>query len=164
MRKLILISIGVGVVVVSFFIGCWWGSGSAKGKLMQDEMMRYGKFADLDRSVLQSFPTHSNFITSGAYFMDVWFPGTHLAPREVILHCENGQISVPAPNPFRRGGSSQTLLVTGNVVFWTEEGAGYEADPKYVGLIDGEEIVDEIKAVNMITAVEQFYFGKKALG
>src|SRR5436305_13049503 len=98
MRKLILASFGVGVVVVSFFVGHWWGSRSAARKLMEDEMLRYGKFADLDRSVLQSFPARSNVITSGAYLMEVWFPGTHLAPHELILHCENGQISVPAPN------------------------------------------------------------------
>ncbi len=140
MRKLILASIGVGAVVVSFFIGRWWGSTSAEVELMEDEMRRYDKFADLDRSVLPSFQTRSNVITSGAYLMDVWFPGSHLAPREIILHCENGQITVPAPHTFNRSGGSQTLVVTGIVVSWTQEGAGYEADPKYVGLIDGSEM------------------------
>ena len=140
MRKLILTSFGVGVAVVSFFSGRWWGSGSAAGKLMQEEVNRNGKFADLDRRVLQSFPARTNVITSGAYLMEVWFPGTHLAPHEVNLHCENGQISVPAPNTFSRSGGSQTLSVTGNVVSWTQEGAGYEANPEYVGLVDGGEM------------------------
>ncbi len=134
MPKLILTSFGVGAVALSFFVGRWWGSGIASRKLMQEEMMRYGKFADFDRSVLQSFPARTNVITSGAYLMEVWFPGTHLAPHEVNLHCENGQISVPAPNTFSRSGGSQTLSVTGNVVSWTQEGAGYEANPEYVWL------------------------------
>jgi hypothetical protein len=140
MRKLILTSIGVGVVMVSFLIGRWWGSGSAAERLMQEEMMRYGKFSDLDRSVLPSVPARSNVMTSGAYLMDVWFSGTHLGPREVNLQCENGTISIPAPNTFTRSGGSQTLSVKGSVVSWTQEGAGYEANPKYVGLVDGDEM------------------------
>jgi hypothetical protein len=144
MRKLILTSIGVGVVVVSFLIGRWWGSAGATGKLMQEvmqeEMMRYGKFADLDKSVLQSFPARSNVVTSGAYLMEVWFPGAHLPPHEIKLRCENGKISVPATNSFTRSGGSLTLSVTGNVVSWTEEGALFEANPEFVGLIDGDEM------------------------
>jgi hypothetical protein len=77
-------------------------------------------------------------MVSGTYLMDVWFPGTQLGTREVALRCENGQLSVPAPNTFSRSQGAQMLSVAGNVVSWTEEGALYEANPKYVGLIDGD--------------------------
>lgn len=141
MRKPILTCIGVGLAVLSFFIGRWWGGASATEKLMQEEMIRYGKFANLDRTVLQGFPARSNAMTSGTYLMEVWFPdGAHPSPHEVKLRCENGKIVVPATNSFTRSGGPLTLSVTGNVVSWTEEGALYEANPEYVGLIDGGEM------------------------
>ena len=99
MRKLILASIGVGAVVVSFFIGRWWGSTSAEVELMEDEMRRYDKFADLDRSVLPSFQTRSNVITSGAYLMDVCFQGLILRPVRLSFTARMGRSLFPLPTP-----------------------------------------------------------------
>ena len=87
--------------------------------------------------MLQSLPLRSNTMTSGTYLVDVWFPASKLPTREIVLHCENGQINIPA---FNRNGGPQTLPVNGRVVSWTQEGAGYEANAKYVGFVDGDEI------------------------
>jgi hypothetical protein len=144
-RKLIIILTGVAVVLVSFAIGKWWGSANTSEKLMQEEMSRWGKRAALDRSVLHSFPVRRNALTSGTYLMDVWFPSSKLPAREVVLNCANGQITVPA---FNRNRGSQTLSVEGNVVSWTQEGGGYEADTEYVGLIDGNEMWGRIYGWN----------------
>lgn len=137
MRKLILILLGVAIVALSFVAGKWWGSASASEKLMHEEMSRWGQLADLDSSVLRDFPVRSNAIASGTYLMDVWFPGSKLPTREVALRCENGQINIAA---FDRNGGPQTLSLSGSVVWWTQEGAGYEANAKYVGLVDGGEM------------------------
>lgn len=138
--KFLVMFAGIGIAIVSFVIGRWRGAVSESEKLMQEEMSRYEKFASMDRAVLQTFPVQSNTMLSGTYLMQVWFPKSQVGTQEVILHCENGQISVPAPNTFSRSQSAQMLSVTGNVVSWTQEGAGYEANPKYVGLVDGDEM------------------------
>jgi len=137
-RRLVFIFIGVGLASVSFVVGRWCGSVSTSEKLMQEEMSHWDQFAAMDRAVLQTFPTRSNTMTSGTYLMQVWFPKLNLGTQEVVFHCEHGQISVPAPNTFSRSGGAQTLSVTGNVVSWTQEGALYGADAKYVGLVDGD--------------------------
>jgi len=140
-RSLLLVFIGLalaGVSFVSFVVGRWCSSFSASEKLMQEEMRHWDQFAAMDKIVLQTVPTSSNTMTSGTYLMQVWFPKLNLGTREVVLHCENGQISVPAPNTFSRSGGSQALSLTGNVVSWTQEGALYEANAKYVGLVDGD--------------------------
>jgi hypothetical protein len=137
-RRLVLISLGVGLAAVAFVVGRWCGSVSTSEKLMQEEMSRWDQFALMDKTVLQTFPARSNTMTSGTYLMQVWFSKMNLGTQEVVFHCENGQISVPAPNTFSRSRGTQTLSVTGNVVSWTQEGSLYEANAKYVGLIDGD--------------------------
>jgi hypothetical protein len=137
-RGLVLILIAAGLTGVSFVIGRWCGRVSTSEKLMQEEMSHWDQFAAMDKAVLQTFPSRSNTMTSGTYLMQVWFPNLNLGTQAVVLHCENGQITVPAPNTFSRSGAAQTLSVTGHVVSWTQEGAGYEANPKYVGIVDGD--------------------------
>jgi hypothetical protein len=134
-KKLVIIIAALVVTVFSFVLGRWWGSMSTSEKLMQEEMRHWDQFAAIDKAALQTLPARTNKMTSGAYLMQVWFPKLNLGTQEVVLHCENGQISA---DKFSRSGAAQTLSVTGNVVSWTQEGAGYEANPKYVGLVDGD--------------------------
>lgn len=137
MRKVTLILPGFAIAALSFLAGRWWGSSGTSDKLMREEIIRWDQRAALDRSVLQSFPVRSNTMVSGTYLMDVWFPNSKLPTREVVLECEHGEISAAA---FSRNRERQKLSVDGSVIYWSQEGAGYEADAKYVGLVDGGEM------------------------
>jgi hypothetical protein len=140
MRKSILILSGVGVAWLSFVVGRWWGDANASERLMHEEMSRWDKFAALDTNVLQSFPARRNTLASGAYLMDRWFVGHQRETWELALRCENGQVTVLGTNSFNRSRAPQSLSVNGNVISWSGEGILYEANEKYVGLIDGSEI------------------------
>ena len=145
----LLILLGIGITIVSFIIGRWWGSTSESGNQIQAELSRYDPLANLDMAVLQTLPVRSNTMTSGTFLREVWFLKSLHWTNEVVLHCENGQISVPAPNTFSRSGDAQSLLVTGNVVSWTQEGALYEANPKYVGIVDGDGMWGRVYGWNL---------------
>ena len=145
----LLILLGIGITIVSFIIGRWWGSTSESGNQIQAELSRYDPLANLDMAVLQTLPTRSNTMTSGIFLKEVWFLKSQHWTNEVLLHCENGQISVPAPNTFSRNGNAQSLSVTGNVVSWTQEGALYEANPKYVGIVDGDGMWGRVYGWNL---------------
>src|SRR5438105_2525138 len=108
MRRVGLILIAVGIAVVSLLIGRRCGRTAAEVKAIRDEMKRVDQFAELDRTVLQTFPARTNAMVSGTYLMQVWFPRSQLGTQEVVLRCENGHITVPAPNRFNRSGSAQT--------------------------------------------------------
>jgi hypothetical protein len=134
MRKVILIFLGVATAGLSFIIGTWWEGASTSEKLMPEEMKHWDQLATLDRDLLKRFTVRSNTMTSGTYLMDIWFPQSTLPTQQVVLECEHGQITVAA---FSRNGGNQKLSIDGNIVSWTQEGAGYEANAKYVGLVDG---------------------------
>src|SRR5262245_11800132 len=138
-RRLVLLFIGVGIAIASFVAGRFIGSVSASEKRMSKEMNRLNQLAELDKTALQTFPVRSNTMTSGTYLMQVWFPKSQLEPRAIALRCENGQITVPG-GTFSRSGGAKQLAVTGNVVSWDQEGALYQMDAIYVGLVDGNEM------------------------
>jgi len=148
MRKAGFIIFGIVIAVVAFVVGRWWEGTAARTKAMQEEMSRMDRLAEFDKNMLQNLAVRSNVLTSGTYVMQMWFlsssqsnsrpqqPGT----QEFALHCENGQTIVRARSGFTRDGSSRTFIITNNVVSWTQEGAGYEANAKYVGIVDGDEM------------------------
>ena len=57
----------IGITIVSFIIGRWWGSTSESGNQIQAELNRYDPLANLDMAVLQTLPVRSNTMTSGLF-------------------------------------------------------------------------------------------------
>jgi hypothetical protein len=138
----------VAVIGIGYLAGVFHESLRSSEQAMSERMHHWDQLADLDRTFLKTISAATNNLTSGNYLLEFWFP--HHKPRveELTLQIQDGKIIFPAPKSPGRAGIAETFSMAGNVVSWLDEGALYEADAKFVGIITGTEIYGRVYGWN----------------